>query len=477
MSTPNLPPGPFKLPLIGNIHQLVGDIPHRALRDMAKKYGPLMHLKLGEVSTIVVSSAETAQEVMKTHDITFASRPHILVTNILTYDSADLAFAPYGDYWRQMRKICMLELLSMKRVQSFRAIREEEVSNLMESISCKVGSPVNLTELIFPMTYSITSRAAFGKKNNDQETFLVAVKEIVDLASGFSVSDLFPSIDLLQVLSGARPRLEKVHKEIDRMFESIICDHKARRLAATSDGEGAAHEDLVDVLLNVQEEGGGDLQSHISTKNIKAVILDIFFAGSETSSTVVDWAMVEMVKNPRVMKKAQAEVRTLFDGKRKIDETEIQGLEYLKLVIKETMRLHPPFTLLLPRECREKCEIHGYDIPIKTKVIINAWAIGRDPKYWPEPESFNPERFLDSSIGYKGLDFEYLPFGAGRRICPGVAFGMMNVELPLAHFLYHFDWKLPNGTKPEDLDMTEAFGASVRRKQPLQLVPIPYHPI
>ncbi|CAL2255201.1 unnamed protein product [Prunus armeniaca] len=200
---------------------------------------------------------------------------------------------------------------------------------------------------------------------------------------------------------------------------------------------------------------------------------DIFAAGSETSSTAVDWAIAEMIKNPRIMNMAQNEVREVFNRKGQVDETCIREMKYLNLVIKETLRLNPPGPLLVPRECREKCEIDGYEIPVKSRVIVNAWAIGRDPNYWNEPESFNPDGFLDSSIDYKGTNFEYIPFGAGRRMCPGVSFGLANVELPLALLLYHFDWKLPSGMKHEYLDTTEAFGGAAKRKEDLHLIPIP----
>ncbi|KAL5575856.1 hypothetical protein UlMin_017555 [Ulmus minor] len=186
--------------------------------------------------------------------------------------------------------------------------------------------------------------------------------------------------------------------------------------------------------------------------------------------------MAEMMKNPRIMEKAQAEIRKAFEGKMSIHERDIQELTYLKLVIKETLRLHPPAPLLAPRECRESCEIDGYKIPIKTKVIVNAWAIGRDPEYWNEAESFIPERFENSSIDYKGNNFEYIPFGAGRRICPGISFGMANIELPLSQLLFHFDWKLPGGLTPENLDMEEKFGGTVGRKNELFLIARPFSP-
>lgn len=206
------------------------------------------------------------------------------------------------------------------------------------------------------------------------------------------------------------------------------------------------------------------------------ILKDVFGGGSETSSTTITWAMAEMIKNPRIMEKVQAEVREVFNKEGKPNESGIEKLKYLKCVVKETLRLHPPGALLLPRECGQACEIKGYNIPFKSKVIINAWAIGRDPNHWTEAERFNPERFVENSVDFKGNNFEFIPFGAGRRICPGINFGLINVEFPLALLMYHFDWKLPNGMKNEDLDMTETFGAAVTRKDDLYLIPITYNP-
>jgi len=164
--------------------------------------------------------------------------------------------------------------------------------------------------------------------------------------------------------------------------------------------------------------------------NCKIVLQDIFSAGSETSSTVLVWAMSELVKNPQVMHKAQSEVREAFEGQDKVTESDLVKLRYLQLVIKETLRLHAPVPLLLPRECRESCQVMGYDVPKGTKVFVNAWAIARDMRLWRDGEEFRPERFENSSIDFRGNDFEFTPFGAGPRICPGMAFGLANyIEL------------------------------------------------
>ncbi|WRX16505.1 Cytochrome P450 - like 10 [Theobroma cacao] len=396
-----LPPGPPKLLLIGNLHHLIGTQPHRCLARLAQQYGPVMFLQLGEVSTVVISSPEAAKQVMKTHDSVFSERPYLYAAQFVTYNFRDIVFAR-GDYMRQIHKIFVLELLSKKRVQSFRPIREEEISNLVRTISSKAGSPINLKNLLYSSALSILSRVAFGGKCKHQDAFKKLLPDVVALFGGLTVVDVYPSVKLLHLINAMRPKNKKLHNKVDKILES-----------------------------------------------------NMFVAGGETSSTVVEWAMSELLRNPEVLKRAQEEVRHVFTGRRDVDELGIHELKYLRLVIKETLRLHPPAPLLIPRECQVNCEVNGCVIPAKSRFYL--------------------ERFCDSSITYKGTDFEFIPFGAGWRMCPGMSYGIASVELSLANLLYHFDWKLPNGKKPEDLDMTELFGASLQRKEDLCLVPIPHH--
>ncbi|XP_028789560.1 cytochrome P450 71D9 [Neltuma alba] len=468
-SNSKLPPGPPKVPILGNMHQ-IGAMPHQTLAKWAKQYGSLMHLKLGGLSAIVVSSPEMAKEVMKTHDIIFANRPFVLAADIITYGSKSMSFSPYGSYWRQMRKISTSELLTPKRVESFRPIREEEVSELVKEIALSEVSVINLTKKINSMAYAMTARIAFGAKSKDQEAYIGLMKETLKLVGGFSLADLYPSIGVLQVLTGLRSKAEKVHREMDRILGSIVSDHQGRDAQTEKNYE--KEEDIVDILLKLQKQNNPE--HPLSDEMIKATILDIFSAGSGTSSKTIEWAMAELIKNPREMEKAQSEVRKVYEGKGSVDEASIHELKYLKSVIKETLRLHPPVPLLLPRECRERCEINGYEILPKSKVMVNVWAIGRNPEYWFESEKFYPERFVDRSVDFKGADFQLIPFGAGRRMCPGVTFGVANVELSLANLLFHFDWKMPNGENPEDLDMSESFGMSVKKKYDLELIPVKY---
>ncbi|CAK8565717.1 unnamed protein product [Lathyrus sativus] len=465
-----LPPGPRKLPLIGNIHQL-GALPHQSLAKLAHQYGPLMHMQLGELSCIVISSQEMAKEVMKTHDLNFANRPPLLAAEIITYGYKGMTFSPHGSYWRQMRKICTMELLSQNRVDSFRLQREEELAKFVKDIILSEGSSINLSEKIDSLAYGLTSRTAFGAEIEGKEKYRKLMKDVSKMAGGFSVADLFPSIGILQVLTGLRKKIEKLHSEMDEILENVVRSHREKNLERRDEEETG--EDLVDVLLKLQKHG--DLEHPLTDTVIKATILDIFSAGSDTTFTTLEWAMSELIKNSNTMKKAQAEIRKVYNKKGYVDEKSLHKLEYLKSVIKETLRLHAPVSLLLPRQCSEKCEINGYEIPAKSKVIVNAWSVSRDSKYWNEPMKFSPERFIDSEVDYKGVDFQFIPFGAGRRMCPGITFGIANLEISLASLLFYFDWKIPNGAKADELDMNESFGLNVRRKHDLWLVPTTYH--
>ncbi|KAL2316664.1 hypothetical protein Fmac_030540 [Flemingia macrophylla] len=471
-SNSKLPPGPWKLPLIGNIHQL-GPLSHQSLAELATQYGPLMHVKLGELCCIVVSSPKMAKEVMKTHDLIFANRPRVLAADVITYGSKGMTFSPHGTYWRQMRKICTMELLAPKRVESFRSVTEQELANLVKEISLSEGSCINLSEKLLSLSFGLTSRISFGKKSEDQQAYTELTKGGIEVLEGFSLADLFPSIGLLQVVTGFRTKVEKIHRGTDRILENIVRDHRNKIMGTQTVGE-ENREDLVDVLLRLQKNR--DLQHPLSDTVVKATVsVNIFSAGSETSATTMDWVMSELVKNPRVMEKVQVEVRRVFDGKGYVDETSIHEPKYLRSIIRETLRLHPPAPLLLPRECSKRCEINGFEIPAKSKVIVNAWAIGRDPNHWIEAEKFYPERFLDSSIDYKGVEFQFIPFGAGRRVCPGPNFGIANIEFSLENLLFHFDWNMTQGNKSEEFDMTESPGLTVKRKQDLLLIPIKYH--
>nr|AAL62063.1 cytochrome P450 [Euphorbia lagascae] len=460
----NPPPGPWKFPIIGNLPHLLltSDLGHERFRALAQIYGPVMSLQIGQVSAVVISSAEAAKEVMKTQADAFAQRPIVLDAQIVFYNRKDVLFASYGDHWRQMKKIWILEFLSAKKVQSSRLIREEEMEDAITFLRSKAGSPVNITKIIYGIIISIMIRTSVG--NCKQKERLLSVADAVnEAATSFGTADAFPTWKLLHYIIGAESKPRRLHQEIDDILEEILNEHKANKPFEA--------DNLMDVLLNLQKNG--NVPVPVTNESIKASVLQMFTAGSETTSKATEWVMAELMKNPTELRKAQEEVRQVFGEMGKVDESRFHDLKFFKLVVKETLRLHPP-VVLIPRECRETTRIDGYEIHPNTRIVVNAWAIGRDPNTWSEPGKFNPERFKDCAIDYKGTTFELVPFGAGKRICPGITSAITNLEYVIINLLYHFNWELADGITPQTLDMTEAIGGALRKKIDLKLIPIPY---
>ncbi|KAM7272618.1 hypothetical protein ACFE04_027281 [Oxalis oulophora] len=466
---PNLPPSPRKLPIIGNLHQL-SHATHLSLRRLAERYGPIFYLQLGEIPTIVVSSARLAKEITQTQDLSTCSRPQIFSAKQLFYNCTNVVFSPYGAYWRGIRKICTLELLSAKRVQSFCCIRQQEVARLVQRIAESYPGTTNLSKMLGLYANDALCRMALGRDfsgggDYDRHGFQTMLEEYQELLGGFSYGEFFPSMEFVHSLSGMKLKLQHTFKRFDKFFDEVINEH------LNHEGE-KKHKDLVDVLLDIQKSGSTEMS--LTMDNVKAIMLDMFAAGTDTTFITLDWGMTELLMNPRVMQKAQSEIRSIVGDRRVVQESDLPHLHYMKDVIKEIFRLHPPAPVLVPRESIRDIIIDGYDIPAKTRIYINAWAIGRDPISWENPETFEPERFTDSSIDFKGQDFELIPFGAGRRKCPAITFGEANVELALAQLLHSFDWQLPPGVSTKDLDLTEVFGITMHRIENLVVIAKPH---
>ncbi|XP_059638919.1 cytochrome P450 736A117-like [Cornus florida] len=470
----HLPPSPPKLPIIGNFHQL-DSLLHRSLRLLAQRHGPLMLIHLGGAPTLVVSSADAAREIMRTNDLFFSNRPKSSIAKRLFYDSKDMTTAPYGEFWRQMKSIFVIQLLSNRRVQSFHFVREEETALLMKKIeesSCS-SSVLNLSEIFTLLMNDLVSRAAFGRKYSGVESgkkFMLLLKDFSGLLGSFDVGDFIPWLAWINHVTGFYAKLDRVAKEVDVFLEQVVEEHMnvlKRKSNGNERVEDEGTEDFLDILLRIHKDN-----TAVDKECIKALILDIFVGGTDTTSTVLEWAMTELLRHPRVMNNVQNEVREILKGKPHITADDLEKMHYLKAVVKETVRLHPPFPLL-GRESSEYVRVMGYDIPARTMVIINAWAIGRDPASWVEPEEFQPERFLNSSIDFRGHDFELIPFGAGRRGCPGTSFAIATNEFVLANLMHKFNWALPGGAKGEHLDLTECSGVTIRRGIPLLAVATP----
>ncbi|XP_077229751.1 cytochrome P450 71AU50-like [Tasmannia lanceolata] len=460
-----LPPGPPGFPILGNLHML-GELPHHELHKLAKKYGPIMFIRLGLVPTVVVSSPQAAQEFLKTHDLVFASRPIIQASHYMSYDRKGMAFTEYGPYWRHVRKLCTLELLSNTKIDSFKSMRREEVRLLVESLKDSSKVAVDLSAKVASLSANMTCLMVFGKKYDDEDLdergFQAVIQEAMGLAATFNIADYVPYIGALD-LQGLHRQMKAVSKVFDKFFEKIIDEHIQERES------GHSRKDIVDFMLSLMESKDSDFP--INRPTIKGIILDLLSGAMDTSATAIEWALSELFRHPQVMKKVQEELEATVGLERTVEESDLANLEYLDMVVKETMRLHPVAPLLIPHESMEDCVVNGFHIPKKSRIIINATAIGRDPDAWPNAEEFLPERFVGSNIDVRGRNFQLIPFGSGRRGCPGMQLGLTVVHLVLAQLIHCFDWELPNGMSPGDLNMSEKFSLVVPRAKHLMAVP------
>ncbi|XP_023733572.1 cytochrome P450 Tp4149 [Lactuca sativa] len=459
----NLPPSPPKLPIIGNLHQL-GLSPHRSLRALSRKHGPLMSMHFGSVPVLVASSPEAAKEIMKTHDLKFCNRPKLRIVDIVVYGSNDITFSPYGEYWRQVKSIAVVHLLNTTRVQSFRQTREEEVGLMIDMIEKSSGSVVDLSELLFRLVNNIVCKAALGRTYPGSK-FADLLERFVWVLGAVSLGSYIPWLSWVDKLSGLEGKAHKVAKDFDDFLEGVVAEHVDKRRGMDVHAQSGEDQDLVDILLDVKGDNTTGFTFHRNT--VKALILDVFAAGTDTTFASLVWSISELLRHPRAMEKLKQEVTKIAQGRSMILEKDLENMQYLKAVIKETLRMYPPIPLLIPHESTEDVKLLGYDIPAGTQTLVNAWAIGRDPTAWEEPEEFKPERFLNSSTDYKGLHYELLPFGGGRRGCPGIPFATVIFELALANVIYKFDLALPNGVKNTDLDMREKFGITLHKEAPL----------
>ncbi|KAF8011074.1 hypothetical protein BT93_J1632 [Corymbia citriodora subsp. variegata] len=477
---PPYPPGPRGLPVIGNM-LMMGELTHRGLAKLAEKYGGICHLRMGFLHMVAVSSPDVARQVLQVHDGIFSNRPATIAISYLTYDRADMAFAHYGPFWRQMRKLCVMKLFSRKRAESWESVRDE-VDTMVHTVAGSAGTAVNIGELVFELTRDIIYRAAFGTSSSEgQDEFISILQEFSKLFGAFNIADFIPYLSWVDP-QGLTARLVKARQSLDGFIDHIIDDHmdKKRNKAGSDGGDQDVDTDMVDDLLAFYSEEAkvnesDDLQNSIrlTRDNIKAIIMDVMFGGTETVASAIEWAMAELMRSPDDLKKVQQELADVVGLDRRVEESDFEKLTYLKCCLKETLRLHPPIPLLL-HETAEDAVISGYYVPARSRVMINAWAIGRDPGSWAEPDKFKPSRFLEPGVpDFKGSNFEFIPFGSGRRSCPGMQLGLYALEMAVAHLLHCFTWELPDGMKPSEMDMGDIFGLTAPRSTRLAAVPTP----
>ncbi|XP_030532044.1 cytochrome P450 81E8-like [Rhodamnia argentea] len=461
----NLPPSPTPLPIIGHLHHLKLPL-HRTLQSLSTKYGPIMTLRFGVRRFVVVSSLPLVEECFTKNDVVLANRPKLFIGKHLGYDYTTLITAPYGDGWRNLRKIATVEVLSSHRLNVLSHVRRDEIRRLMLQLARGAfGSQhwVELRTLFSELTFNIIMRMMAGKRyygegvNVDEAEAREGRKLIKQIVGNGGISyagDFLPILKLVDY-NGVKKRVVELKEKIDAFMQGLIDEHRRKK------GDPELADSMISHLLHLQESQPEDYSDFM----VKGLILVLLIAGTDTSSITLEWIMANLLNNPDKLKKAQDEIDSLIGHDRLVEESDVSKLPYLQCIIFETLRLNTTAPLLIPHASSDDCTIGGYFIPRDSIVMVNAWAIHRDPELWEDPLSFKPERF-EGSGGEKQHKL-MMPFGLGRRACPGAPLAQRVMGWTLALLIQCFDWKR---VSEQEIDMRESPGTTMPKAVPLELM-------
>lgn len=482
-------------PIIGHLHLLGGKTPvFRTLAAMADKHGPIFTMRIGMRQALVVSSKETILECFTTNDCAFLTRPKSAAVKYMGYDGAMTALGPHGHYWRELRKVMTLELLSNRRLELMKHVRVSEVGlciNYLYSLCVKQlngvsgrldtcyepgATKVDMTQWFLLVTMNLMIRAIAGRRYNlgedekerEARLFARAMDQFMFLTGSFEFSDVIPFIEWMD-LQGHVRLMKQNAKVLDYFMSRWLEEHVESR----KNGQVIKEHDFMDVLLSLFPEDGMEY-GHKNKNIIKGTALSLIMGGSDTTATALTWALSLLLNHNKSLKLVQQELDTHVGRERWVEESDIKDLIYLQASVKETLRLYPSGPLSIPREAMEDCHVSGYFVPKGTRLIVNIWKLHRDPRVWTDPCEFRPERFLDRNAkdGERGreFEFEYLPFSSGRRSCPGARAAYQMMHLTLARLLQGFDVATPTN---EAVDMNEGLGLALSKATPLEVVVTP----
>ncbi|KAI3684785.1 hypothetical protein L6452_34011 [Arctium lappa] len=481
-TTTSAPEASGAWPIIGH-YKLFGassNLPHLALASMADRYGPIFTVRLGIRRVLVVSSREIAKEIFTTHDVFVSDRPKYLAAKILGHNYASFAFAPYGSYWNGMRKIISLELLSRNRLEKLKFVQVFELENSIKNMldlwrEKRDGDGKVLVEMkawFGELSMNIVLRMVAGKRytatvDDEDEEEMNRRREVMRewflYLGRFVVADALPFLGWLD-LGGHEKTMKRVATELDSMVGKWLDEHRQKRASDKT-------SDFMDVIMSVV--GGDAFAEYDADSVIKATCMTLIINGTDTTAVALTWALSLLLNNRYALKKAQEELEMHIGKDRIVNESDIKNLVYLQAVVKETLRLYPIAFLGGPRAFSEDCTVAGYHVPKGTWLLINMWKLHRDPEIWSDPFEFRPERFMTPNhkdVDVKGRDFELIPFGAGRRSCPGIGFGLQMLHIVLATLLHTFDMSTLNGGL---VDMTATAGLTNAKATPLQVLVTP----
>nr|GMD80947.1 geraniol 8-hydroxylase-like [Ipomoea batatas] len=413
---PPLPPGPRPLPLVGNLLSLGPEL-HTYFTALSKVHGPIYTLWLGKKPGIIISSPAIAREVLKDQDATFANRDVPVVGREATYGGKDIVWTPYGPEWRMLRKVCVREMLSNSTLDSVYDLRRREIRQTIKFFYDHAGRSVNIGEQMFLTILNVITGMMWGGtvKGKERESlgleFREIVAEMIELLGLPNVSDFYPGLAKFD-LQGLQGKMKRVANKLDKIFQSVI-DQRSKVDEKKS-------KDFLQVLLQLKDEG--DEKTPFNITHLKALLTDMVVAGTDTTSNTIEFAMAEIMNKPQVINKLQEEVDAVVGKDNIVEESHIHQLPYL------------------------------------------------DPSIWENPLEFHPERFLDSKWDFSGKDFNYFPFGSGKRICAGMASAERMFMYALASMIHSFDWKMAQGDK---LELSEKFGIVLKKRIPLVAIPTP----
>ncbi|XP_020205832.1 isoflavone 2'-hydroxylase [Cajanus cajan] len=453
----NLPPGPSPLPIIGNLNLL--ELPlHRFLQRLTEKHGKVFSLWMGSRLAVVVSSHAAFQECFTKNDVALANRPRNLSGKHIFYNYTTVGSCSYGEHWRNLRRITSLEVLSTQRIHSFTGIRKDETYRMIRTLakdSCMDYAPVELSSLFHDMSYNNMMRMLAGKRYYGNETEMKDVKEakefretVEELLHLIGVSNKAEHLPFLRWFDfqNVVKRLKNISKRFDTLLDGFVLEQRSKKQRENT---------MIDHLLTLQESQ----PDYYTDQIIKGLVLAMLIGGTDSSAVTIEWAISNLLNHPEVLKKARDELDTHIGQDRLISESDLSKLPYLKKIILETLRLHPPAPISIPHVNSEDITIGEFNIPRDTMVLVNIWAIQRDPQLWNKALSFIPERF-----DVEGEEKKLVAFGMGRRACPGEPLAMQNVGLTLGTLIQCFEWKR---VTEEEIDMTEANWFSLSRVTPL----------
>ncbi|KAL0314949.1 UNVERIFIED_CONTAM: cytochrome [Sesamum angustifolium] len=461
-----LPPTPLiSLPVIGHLYLLKKPL-HRTLAKISAKHGPILLLHFGSRPVLLVSSPSAAEECLTTNDIAFANRPRLLAGKHLGHNYTSLVWASYGAHWRNLRRIASMEILSNHRIQTFADVRENEVHLLVKRLvrgrSEDGHNIVDMKSAFFETMLNVMMRMISGKRYYDDDQsgnleerrrFKEIVTETFQLSGAANAGDFLPVLRWIGV-DKLEKRLKVLKEKRDSFMQDLIDEHRKMMRGC----EGQRIQTLIDVLLSLQDTDPECYTDEI----IRGMMQVMLSAGTDTSVATMEWAMSLLLNNPEALIRAQTEIDDRIGQSRLVEDSDLPHLPYLHGIINETLRMYPPAPMLVPHESSTKCTIGGYQVPGGTMLLLNLWAIQNDPELWDTPETFKPERFINFEGQRDG--FVLMPFGYGRRRCPGENLAMHVVGLALASLIQCFEWaRVDRGM----VDMSEGPGLTMPKAQPL----------